>query len=219
LANPRKKGMETTLDRIRERDFCGNAVIMLSLILKSAEKGWLGITKLQKLAFLAEYLLYQKGIRAFGYEFFMYDHGPISKGVYNDFESLLDEQLLIDDEKGINVSDTGKCIGEQFVTAIPEEIKTVIQEVADNFAHLKTHELKTLVHNMKIRLPDGVVARVDDLCRGCTVLPASSEHEFTLESNEAETFAILANDSLMKAIRRTRKKGSNCSPYKPLASS
>jgi uncharacterized phage-associated protein len=205
------------MSSMSEPNFGGNAVLMLSLVSKSSEKGWLGITKLQKLSFLTEYFLAQKAIRAFGYEFFMYDHGPISKGVYNDYESLLDEQLLLDDEKGIYVSPAGKCISEQFEKAIPEEIKTVVQQVANEYAHLKTHELRRVVHNMRICLPSGAVVKVDDIGRGCTVLSACSKNTFTLGANYSETFAIMANGSLMRAIRVARKKGSTCSPYQSLS--
>jgi hypothetical protein len=47
-------------------------VLMMSLISEGSKKGWMGITKLQKLTFLVESSLSEKNERAFGYEFFMY---------------------------------------------------------------------------------------------------------------------------------------------------
>jgi len=189
---------------------------MLVLVSESSKRGWLGITKLQKLSFLVEYFLDECGKRAFGYNFFMYDHGPISKGVYHDYEILLDEQLMIEDEDGIQVSELGNSIREQFVKDIPEEIRTVMQDVVNNYAHMKTHELTFFVHNMKIKLPDGSVVRIDDLDRGYTVLPKSLENALRLRKDYLETLAILANKHLIEAIRTARKKGSTSSPYKPL---
>ncbi len=148
----------------------------------------------------------------------MYDHGPISKGVYNDYEALLDEQLLIEDENGIQVSSTGKNISLQFESIIPAEIRDTMQQVVKDYGHLRTHEMRKLVHDMQIQLPNGAVVKVDNIGKGCTVLAPSSKHSFTLRSDYSETFAIMANSSLMDSIRATRKKGSKCSPYKPISS-
>ena len=217
MTYPKTQQKDCTMNLMQESG--ANAVLMLSLVSNSSKKGWLGITKLQKLSFLGEYRLAQKGIRAFGYEFFMYDHGPISKGVYDEYESLLDEQLLIEDENGIQVSSTGNNISQQFEEVIPEEVKTIMQEVVSTYAHLRTHELRKLVHDMQIQLPNGVNMKVDNIGKGCTVLAPSSKHAFVLKRDYAETFAIMANNSLMKSIRSTRKKGSTFTPYKPLSSS
>ena len=204
------------MNRPNSSELNGNSILMLVLVYGSSKRGWLGITKLQKLSFLVEYFLDEHDKRAFGYNFFMYDHGPISKGVYHDYETLLDEQLLIEDEDGIQVSELGNSISEQFVKDIPEEIRTVMQDVVNNYAHMKTHELTNFVHNMKIKLPDGSVIRIDDLDRGYTVLPKSLENALRLGKDYLETLAILANKPLIEAIRMTRKKGSTSSPYKPL---
>jgi uncharacterized phage-associated protein len=193
----------------------GNSVLMLSLITESSKRGWLGITKLQKLSFLTEYYLSQQGKRAFGHEFFMYDHGPISKGVYNDLELLLNEELVVDDESGIQTSETGNNLNDQFKSSLPKEIEAVMQSVVKRFAHMSTYDLTRFVHNMKVTLPSGEIARIDDLERGCIVLP-ESPNSFKVESNILETFNILANTSLREAIRAARKSGSKSSPYKPL---
>lgn len=195
----------------------GNSILMLSLVAESSKKAWLGITKLQKLSFLMEYYLSEQSKRAFGYRFFMYDHGPISKGVYNDYESLLDEELVVEDENGIQTSEAGNNINEQIKGSLPKEIETVMQYVVKRFAHMNTHELEKFVHNMKITLPSGLIARIDDLERGCIVLPESPENSFKVEKGYMETFNILANKSLREAIRVARK-GSRSSPFQPLSS-
>jgi len=193
-------------------------ILMLSLISSSSKKGWLGITKLQKLSFLIEYFLMEKGKRAFGYEFFMYDRGPISRGVYQDYESLLDRELVDEDEEGIRPTEYGNNINKQFTDLIPEEINSIIRYVVDNYAHMKTHELVNIVHNMEIELPSGVKMRIDDIDVGCVVLPGSLDTAFKIEKNYMETFFILSNKSLMKAIRAARRNGSKSKPYKPLFS-
>ncbi|MBA7493600.1 hypothetical protein ES702_04159 [subsurface metagenome] len=208
--------VDCNMNKLSSSELSANSILMLVLVSGSSKRGWLGITKLQKLSFLVEYFLDECGKRAFGYNFFMYDHGPISKGVYYDYELLLDEELMIEDEDGIQVSELGNSISEQFVKDIPEEIRTVMQSVINNYAHMKTHELTNFVHKMEIKLPDGSVVRIDDLYKGYTVLPKSLENALRLGKDYLETLAILANKSLIEAIRMARKKGSTSSPYKPL---
>ncbi len=204
------------MSSFQKPEFSGNSVLMLALVSASEKRGWLGITKLQKLAFLIEYTLNQDGKRAFGYNFFMHNHGPISKGLYNDYEAMLDEQLIVEDENGIQVSEIGKSISEQFLQAIPKDIQEAMKQIVKNFAHMKTHELRNYVHAMNIIMPDGSTMRVDNILKGSTVLQGSLK-SFKLEKSYSETFAILANKKLMDPIRAARKHGSTCSPYKPLS--
>jgi uncharacterized protein YwgA len=196
-----------------------STILMLSLISSSSEKGWLGITKLQKLSFLLEYFFLEKGKRAFGYEFFMYDHGPISKGVYNDYESLLDAEIIVEDEDGIKVSESGKTINQQFTDLIPEEIGSIMCSVVDHYAHMKTHELVNAVHDMKIGVPGGFIVRIDDIDNCYVLIPESPKTAFKVGTNYLETFAVLSNKSLAKAIREARRNGSKSKPYEPLFSS
>lgn len=197
----------------------GKTILMLSLISSSSKKGWLGITKLQKLSFLTEYFLMEKSQRAFGYEFFMYDHGPISKGVYQDYESLLDKELIDEDEDGIKVSEFGDGINEQFKVLIPEEVKTTMCYVVKHYAHLETHELVKAVHGMNIKLADGSIVRIDDIDRSCVLLPETSDTAFKIEKSYMETFAVLSNKSSTNAIRAARKNKSRSKPYESLVSS
>jgi uncharacterized protein YwgA len=203
-------------ESIGSKPISGNSILMLSLVSESTKKAWLGITKLQKLTFLTEYYLSQESKRGFGYRFFMYDHGPISKGVYNDFELLLDQQLIIDDEAGIQVSKAGNNINDQLKNLIPPEIAAVMQEIVSKFAHMKTHEIVNFVHNMVIKLPSGDTVRIHDVEKGCIVLP-ESENTFKVDKSYIETFKILADESLREAIRAERKKGSVSYPYQPLS--
>ena len=77
------------------------------------------------------------------------------------------------------------------------------------------HDLTKFVHDMKVTLPSGEVARIDELHRGCIVLKESQEG-FKVNSNIMETFDILSNASLRETIRDMRKKGSKSKPYEPL---
>lgn len=219
MVNPKKSLVDCKMSRMDSPELDSKAILMLSLISSSAKKGWLGITKLQKLSFLTEYFLMEKRKRAFGYEFFMYDQGPISKGVYDDYETMLDEELIVEDENGIQISEFGNDIHEQFAKAIPEEIRAVMNFVVDRYAHMKTHELVKTVHQMRVRLSDGSATRIDDIARSHIVLPKSLHTDFKIGTDYLETLAILANRPLIEAIRAARKKGSTISLYKPLTSS
>jgi uncharacterized protein YwgA len=195
-------------------------VLMMSLISGGSKKAWLGITKLQKLSFLVESLLSEKNERAFGYEFFMHDQGPISKEAYEDLESLIDNGLVVEDEEGIRLSKTGKEIYCQFEDTIPKNISFAIDHVIDEYASLRTSILVDEVHKMKVRLPNGNITKIEDLPRYCVVLPNSAATKlYKLGKDYLETFRVLSDQSLRNSLREARKKGSNCSEYKSLVPS
>lgn len=195
-------------------------ILMMALISGGSKKGWLGITKLQKLSFLVESSLSTKNARAFSYQFFMHDQGPISRAVYEDLESLIDNGLVIEDEEGIRLSKTGENIIGQFQDTIPKRISFAMDHVIDEYATMKTSTLVDEVHKMKVRLPSGIVARIEDLPRYCIILPNSTATKlYRLGKDYLETFRILSDRSLRDALREGRKKGSKCSEYKPLVSS
>lgn len=195
-------------------------VLMMSLISGGSKKGWLGITKLQKLSFLMEFSLSEKNMRAFSYEFFMYDQGPISREVYEDLEFLIDNGLAIEDEEGIRLSKTGEDIMGQFQDTIPKNISRTMTHVINEYASLRTNILIDEVHKMKVRLPSGIVARIEDLPRYCVILPNSAATKlYKLGKEYLETFRVLSDQRLMDTLKKGREKGSNCSEYKPLVSS
>ena len=195
-----------------------NKILMLSLISISSKEGWLGITKLQKLSFLVEYLLSQNDQRASDYEFFMYDLGPISLEVYNDFEFLMNEELVVENEDGIRLGELGESMVEQFRGTIPKEISSAIQRIVFEYASMKTSKLVNTVHKMKIKLPDGTITRVEDIPKNLTVLPKPVKTIFRLGAEYLETFHIMSDRSLIKAIRQARRKGAKSREYEPLVS-
>ena len=52
------------------------------------------MTKLQKLVFIAERILNEKGIKTFNYDFFAWDYGPLSKKIYLDHEKLVKNGII-----------------------------------------------------------------------------------------------------------------------------
>jgi len=198
-----------------------NKILMLSLVSMSAKKGWLGITKLQKLSFLMEYFLFENNKRAFDYEFFMYDLGPISTGVYRDFEYLLNEELVIENEDGIRLSKFGESIITQFQDIIPKEINSAMQYVVNEYASMRTNDLVELVHKIKKKLPDGTVTRIDNVPRNCILLakPLTTICARAIGKEYLETFRILSNKPLIEAIREARRRRTKSKPYEPLVSS
>ena len=196
-----------------------NKILMLSLILESSTEDWLGITKLMKLSFLTEFLLSNDNERAFDYEFFIYDLGPISTEVYNDFEFLLNEELVIEDENGIRLSEHGKSIEKQFRDLIPKEISSAMRNIVNRYASMKTHNLVEIVHKMKVKLPDGTVTSIEDLPKHFIILHKPLDTLFKLSKAYCETFRILSDKSLVKAIQEARRKGVQSEEYKPLSPS
>jgi hypothetical protein len=195
-------------------------VLMISLISEGSKRGWVGITKLQKLTFMVESSLSEKNERAFGYEFFMHNQGPMSKQVYENVESLIDNGLVIEDEEGIRLSKHGEEIRGLFQDMVPKSISFAIGHITDEYASLNTHALVDEVHKMKVRLPSGVVTRIEDLPRYCVILPNNAATKlYKLGEEYLETFKVLSDQQLMDTLKKGREKGSNCSKYKPLVSS
>jgi len=196
-----------------------NKILMLALILESSREGWLGITKLMKLSFLMDYFLSDENKRAFDYEFFMYDLGPISTGVYHDFEFLMNGELVVEDEKGIRLSKLGENIEKQFRDLIPKEISSAMRYVVNRYASMKTNNLVEIVHKMKVKLPDGTVTSIGNLPRKFVILRKPLDTVFKLSKGYCETFHILSDKSLVEAIQEARRKGVKSKEYEPLTSS
>lgn len=92
-----------------------------------------------------------------------------------------------------------------------------MSHVIDEYANLKTSKLVNEVHKMKVRLPSGVLARIEDLPRYCIILPNSAVTKLYKLGNEyLETFRVLSDQRLMETLKKGREKGSSCSEYKPL---
>jgi hypothetical protein len=94
-----------------------------------------------------------------------------------------------------------------------------MRHIVDNYASMKTHEIVKAVHSMKIEVSGGFMVRIDDIDISCVLIPESSKTAFKVETNYLETFAVLSNKSLAKAIRDARRNGSKSKPYEPLFSS
>lgn len=198
-----------------------NKILMLSLISMTSKKGWLGITKLQKLSFLMEYHLFEKHKRAFDYEFFMYDLGPISTGVYRDFEFLMNEEMIIENEDGIKLSELGESISKQYQGIIPKEINDAMQYVVNEYASMGTNDLVELVHKIKVMLPDGTASRIENVPRSFILLPKplTTICARAIGKEYRETFRVLSDKPLMEALRKARKRGGKSKPYEPLVPS
>jgi uncharacterized protein YwgA len=200
------------------KEMSTSKVMMLSLISLSNKKGWLGITKIQKFCFLVDYYLSLHEKRAFNYDFFMYDLGPMSKDVYNDFEFLLDEKLVVEGKEGIKATEIGQSIIEQSKEIIPKDINTIMHKIVDQYAPMDTDDLVRIVHKSKIKLPNGTVSRIEDLPRCFTILPQQLTNLFKIGENYLETFRIMSDKPLYEAIQFSRKKGEKSKPFEPLVS-
>jgi len=212
ILNYHMKGMNKSMST-------NDKILMLSLISMSSKKAWLGITKIQKLSFLMEYLLSKNNKRAFDYEFFIYDLGPMSIGVYNDFEFLLNERLVVENEYGIRPSDFGENISKEFQGLIPKEISSAMRYIVNEYASMKTDDLVEFVHKMKLKLPNGTTTCIEDLPKNFTLLRRPLTTIFKIGNDYLETFHILHDRPLTEAIQQTRKKGAKSKPYESLASS
>lgn len=84
-------------------------LLLLYLIERVHEKSkrYLGMTKLQKLVFITEKMLNEKSTKAFNYDFFAWNYGPLSKEIYLDHEKLV-ENDIVSHNQNITLSKRGK---------------------------------------------------------------------------------------------------------------
>jgi hypothetical protein len=86
----------------------------------------------------------------------------------------------------------------------------------DRYASMNTMDLVESVHKMKVKLPNGNLASIEDLPRSFVVLQKPFDTVFKLCKEHIETFRILSDKPLMEAIQDARKKGVRSEKYQPL---
>jgi hypothetical protein len=170
-------------------------------------KSYLGITKLQKLVFLAEKTLNEKGIKAFTYDFFVWDYGSLSKEIYLDHERLVENDIINQDEN-IALSKRGKKFVED-VKEIFEKNRDILENIDSiigQFADFGTASLVEYVHDLKIRIKGHKQPlKISDLNKGTDIISKIKEKDaektFEIDEPWIETVEILLDKEFYRAIK------------------
>jgi len=201
------------VERSIEQKVC-DKLLLLWLIKKGSS---LDAYKLQKVPFRAEYELQKEGKRAFNYEFFQYDQGPLSIEVYEDREFLREQSLISVDGFTARITPTGEKLLSEFEEVFKRN-RAVVQRLEESirqFSKMSGAELVADTHDMMVRW-EGRRMRIGDLPRHATILSQPRMSSLELDSATLETLIIHFHRELIDNLRKARKEGFTSSPYKPL---
>lgn len=179
-------------------------------------KMW-GDVKLQKLVFLSEKKMLEEQKRGFHYRFFRWDHGPMSKSLYEDHDFLKSNDLV--DSESLQVSDLGESILDDASELLDanEGVVQYIDSVTEEFGSESGSRLKSIVYDLEVSpLTSGNSIRVEDIPEGVDIYFAipdrMAERTFSIDDEWMETLDILFTESsregLDDAIRRAQNSES-----------
>jgi len=164
-----------------------------------------GDVKLQKLVFLSENSLIEEGVDGLNYSFFRWDHGPMSKGVYEDHEYLC-ENRFVSEESG-KILSQGKEVLDQ-ATPVLSSNSDVIREIdstVEKYGDMPGYRLKDIVYDMQVKLMDSdTEQKVENIPRGTDIIwslpDEMSDKEFELSDEWAETLDIMLHEGSRKSV-------------------
>ncbi|WP_152415908.1 type II toxin-antitoxin system antitoxin SocA domain-containing protein [Halovivax asiaticus] len=177
-----------------------------------------GDVKLQKLVFLSENSLVQEGIDGLKYSFFRWEHGPMSKEVYEDHEYLC-ENRFVSEESG-EILSQGKEVLDQ-ATPVLSDNSDIVREInltIEKYGDIPGYKLKNIVYDMNVELmASGTEQKVEDIPKGTDIIWSLSNDEynqrFELSDEWAETLDILLHErsrkSVNTAVEEARKEPSS----------
>lgn len=220
LNNPVRDQCDVVCERgiLVERSLEQEAVdrLLLLQLIKSGKS--LDAYKLQKLPFRLEWELQKEGRRAFNYEFFQYDQGPLSIEVYEDRDFLKEQSLISVHGYTAKITPEGEAFLSQFDGFLDGENAAVAQrlaEVVDRFSKKTGSELVIDTHEMMVQWGRKVV-KLGDLPKHTTILAKPEKMALQIDASTLETLVVLFENELISNLHEARREGSRSSPYKPL---
>ncbi len=162
-----------------------------------------GITKLEKLVFLAEKDLHEKKIKAFNYLFYRWDHGPYSRGLYDDFDRLKAAGLIKKSGWTWILTSRGWAFLDYFSSELKRnpQIVDLLNEIIETEGPKRTQDLLKEIYSLCI---ENVSIR--DIPKGRRLLKKLEDEEaseaFILGPAKAATFNIERNAELLQSLDR-----------------
>jgi uncharacterized phage-associated protein len=206
------------VDRDELRQKVVDRLLTLYLYNKVSERGrmW-GDVKLQKLIFLSEKEMINQQKAGYNYKFFRWEHGPMSKGVYEDHEFLQTHGLVSEESMGI--TEDGESLLDSASDLLSQNIDFLhtIDEVVDKYGTLSGAKLKQVVYDIEVSpLTRSESFRVEDIPEGVDIffpLPDDFvEEQFTIDEGWVETLDIMftkeSREGLIRDIQRARETDS-----------
>ncbi|MGD2247560.1 MAG: DUF4065 domain-containing protein [Candidatus Methanofastidiosia archaeon] len=196
---------------ITEKEVITDNFLLLYLINTVHEKSrhYLGMTKLQKLVFIIEKILNEKGIKTFNYNFFAWNYGSLSKEIYLDHEKLV-ENDIINDNKNITLSKRGKKLLEDSKSILKRnrDILKDLDKIVEEFADFDTNSLVDYVHELTVNIESHEnPVKISSLNKGTDIpLKVDDRHGikvFEIDESWIETLEILMDKEFCEDIKES----------------
>lgn len=169
-----------------------------------------GDVKLQKLAFLSEKSMLEREAKGLTYKFFRWEHGPMSKEVYEDRE-FLEENNLVSDYTG-EINREGREVLDQArgILEANEDFIRDIDDVIDEYGQYSGAELKQIVYDVEVTpLTTGRLLRVEDIPETTDIffpIPDElAEERFEISEDWISTLDILMVGESRESLDRSIK--------------
>lgn len=189
--------MEYSLNEVEE------AVDNLLLLYMISRLPIPGITKLEKLVFLAQKDLNEKKIKAFNYLFYRWGLGPYSRGLYDDFDRLEAAGLIKKSGWTWTLTSRGWAFLDYFSSELKRnpQIVSVLDEIIEEEGPKRTRVLLKEIYSRSV---ENVLIR--DIPKGKRLLKKLEDEEaseaFVIDPAKAATFNIERNAELLQSLDR-----------------
>lgn len=173
-----------------------------------------GDVKLQKLVFLSEKRMLENLERGYHYRFFRWEHGPMSRGVYEDHDFLQSNGLVSEESR--QISERGREVLREAQDLLDQNSEFVapIESVVDEYGSESGRQLKQLVYDMEVSpLTLDRSLRVGDIPEGVDIYFPLPDHlasnTFDIDDGWIETLSVMfdteSKDRLDRAIQDARE--------------
>src|SRR5438552_3655399 len=181
-------------------------LIYLIGVFRSKSGLYLGVTKLDKLAFLSEKEMLERKVRGFNYEFFKWHHGPLSTDIYTDLD-VLRRAGFVSANDDINLTSEGQEAFRKLSSLFKEHepVTTPIDVVTRRSVGLTTEELTERVYGTTITYPLGK-KKIRDMPKGQTIISPQvagrTSATFALNDSWVETLEIILDRDGYDSVKR-----------------
>jgi hypothetical protein len=179
-------------------------LLLMYLISKSTNSEF-GITKLQKMAYLADYFLAKSGISTYNYKFYRWNYGPCSMELYADYDDLVDNGLV--DSGIIKLTDKGQRLISSFEGFFKENrgILEKLDDIIYEHRGKSLTEIKNYVYDIELPTSSGS-KRIEDIEKGIDLTPQLEDdivkHKFELDASWIDTYFVLSNEKASASLRQ-----------------
>lgn len=175
-----------------------NRLLLLYTLAQLAEHRAVDKWKIQKTCFFGQLTFQEEGIKTTNYEFFKWDHGPMSSGIWNDCNILEHLGLIRTNRQWIDVTPEGEefldSLRELFEKSENELIMDYLDTWIEKMGPFSGKDLKEMSHRLEISFR-GKSTSIEDIPKGNTLLCPMKQKDvrntFSIDSVWLETLETM----------------------------